>query len=291
MTFSSPEEARDALIQAAAKGMNKVRELFGPESADILRTGDPVEDKILLDKFNRRAREKTNLQPDAMNLNRVVLLVGEEEWPFAVPLLRKDGQWYFDIHAGRSEIHHRVIGGNEIDAIQICRGYVEAQQRYASVDWDGNGVLEYARRIVSSPGKKDGLYWPGEDSPVAERFAMAVAEGYSTGSTPKPYHGYYYRILTGQGPNAPDGQRDYLVRNLMIGGFAMVAYPAEYRVSGIKTFLVNQDGLVYEKDLGPNTRVLAGAMNRFNPDKTWELSPDVVFDDDAVQNKEPSQNH
>ncbi len=281
-TFSTPEEARDALVQSAAKGWDAVREIFGPSSAKILRTGDPVQDQTLLDNFKRRASEKTQIEADETNLNRATLLLGEEEWPFAVPLSRKSGRWYFDVKEGEAEIHRRIIGGNELDTIEVCQGYVEAQNRYAEVDRDGNGVLEYARRIVSSPGKKDGLYWPGDDSPVAEAFAKAVAEGYSLGAgAPKPYHGYMYKILTGQGPNAAGGARDYLVHGLMIGGFALIAWPAEYGVSGIKTFLVNQDGTVFEKDLGPQTGTLAKTVARFNPDKTWDPSPDVVSNDDA----------
>lgn len=281
-TFSTPQEARDALVQAAAKGWDPIREMFGPGSARILHTGDPVQDKTILENFNRRASEKAQVEPDETNLNRATLVLGEEEWPFPVPLVRKSGRWYFDVKEGEAEIHHRIIGGNELDAIEVCQGYVEAQHRYAETDRDGNGIPEYARHIVSSPGKKDGLYWPGDDSPVAEAFARAVAEGYSPGGgSPKPYHGYLYKILTGQGPNAADGARDYLVHNLMIGGFALIAWPVEYGVSGIKTFLVNQDGIVYEKDLGPQTRTLANGVTRFNPDRTWDLAPLVLSGSDS----------
>jgi DUF2950 family protein len=285
-TFSTPEEARDALVQSAAKGWDAVREIFGPGSAKILHSGDQVQDKILLDNFKRRASEKTQLEPDELDVNRMTLVIGEEEWPFAMPLVRKNGRWYFDIQEGEAEIHRRIIGGNELDAIEVCQGYVEAQLRYAEVDRDGNGVPEYARRIVSTPGKRDGLYWPGDDSPVAERFAKAVAEGYTANSgPPKPYHGYLYKILTGQGPNAAGGARDYLVHNLMIGGFALIAWPVEYGVSGIKTFLVNQDGLVFEKDLGPRTGALANATKTFNPDQTWDLAPQVISGADSQADK------
>ena len=174
--------------------------LFGPESAAILRTGDDVEDKSILAAFNRLAAEKTQLQVDETNPNRVTLLVGAIEWPFAVPLTRAGDRWFWDIEEGKAEVRRRTIGGNELDAIDICRGYVEAQRMYAESDWDGNGIFEYASRIVSTEGTKNGLYWPGEDSPVAAPFARAVAEGYKAGATPKPYHGYFYKMLLGQGP-------------------------------------------------------------------------------------------
>jgi hypothetical protein len=274
-TFGTPEEARDALIQAAAKGLDEVRTLFGPGAADIVRTGDAVQDKKALEEFNRRAAEKAQLEPDEMSPHRMILLLGEEEWPFAVPLTQKNGRWYFDVVEGKAEIRRRVIGGNELDAMEVCRGYVEAQETYAETDWDGNGVLEYASKMVSSEGKKDGLYWSGEDSPVSAAVAKAVAQGYSTpNGKPQPYHGYFYKILLSQGPDAGDGERDYVVHGLMIGGFALVAWPAEYGVSGIMSFIVNQDGAVYEKDLGPQTATLAKAMTKFNPDKSWRVSPE-----------------
>src|SRR5262249_5391064 len=162
------------------------------------------------------------------------LLLGEIQWPFAFPLVRKNGRWSFDLVEGKAEIRRRVIGGNELDVIEICRGYVEAQEQYARADRDGNGGLEYARKIVSSEGKKDGLYWPGEDSPVAAGFAKATAQGYSLsgGGAPHPFHGYYFKVLLAQGPDAQGGAQDYLAHNLMIGGFALVAWPAEYGVSG-----------------------------------------------------------
>ena len=273
-TFSTPEEARDALIQAAAKGLDEVRALFGSGSAEILRTGDEIEDKNVLASFNTLAAEKTFLAVGEMNPNRVTLLVGTVEWPFSVPLTKDGDRWFWDIEEGRAEVRRRIIGANELDAMDICRGYVEAQKIYAETDWDGNGMLEYASRIVSTEGKRDGLYWPGEDSPVAAPFAKAVAEGYKPGATPKPYHGYFYKVLVGQGADARDGAQDYIVRKAMIGGFGLVAWPAEYGVSGIMTFIVNQDGVVYEKDLGPGSGKLAKAMTRFNPDKTWRVAPE-----------------
>jgi hypothetical protein len=273
-TFSSPEEARTALIQAAAKGWDELRSMMGPGSAEILRTSDELQDKELLDKFNQRVAVKAQLEPDQMNPDRMTLDVGEEEWPFAVPLIRKNGRWHWDAEEGKAEIRRRTIGGNELDALEICRGYVEAQELYAEKDWSGQGVPQYAAKIVSSEGKKDGLYWPGEDSPVAAGFAKAAAQGYPPLGSTTPYHGYLYRILLAQGPDAPDGERDYVAHGLMIGGFALVAWPAEYGVSGIMTLIVNQDGVVYQKDLGPKTGALAKAMTKFNPDKSWQTSPD-----------------
>jgi hypothetical protein len=275
-TFNTPEEARDALMQAADKGRDSLIALFGPGSEGIVRTGDEVEDRNVVARFKQLAAEKTVLEPDSTNPDRVTLLIGTIEWPLAVPIVRKGGRWSFDIQEGKAEIRRRTIGGNELDAIQICRGYVEAQESYAEEDRDGNGELEYAKKIVSSEGKKDGLYWPGEDSPVAAGFAKAAAQGYTASSSgaPRPYHGYFYKVLLAQGPEVRGGALDYVVHGLMIGGFALVAWPAEYGVSGIKTFIVNQDGIVYEKDLGPATATVAKAITRFNPDKSWQQSPE-----------------
>ena len=274
-TFSTPEEARDALVDAAAKGFDEVRALFGADSSAIVRTGDEVEDTIVLAAFNKLAAEKMQLETSETGPNRRTLILGTIEWPFSIPLMRdKNGRWFWDVVEGKSEISRRVIGRHELNAIEICRGYVAAQGAYSETDWDGNGVFEYAGRIISTDGKKDGLYWPGEDSPVAAPFAKAATQGYSFAKSeaPKPYHGYYFKVLTAQGPNANGGEQDYLVKKLMIGGFGLVAWPAEYGVSGIMTLLVNQDGVVYEKDLGPRTGILAKAMTKYNPDKTWRVS-------------------
>jgi hypothetical protein len=274
-TYATPEEARDALVKAAASGMDTLRTALGPGSEDAVRTGDPVEDKVVLDRFNARAKEKAQMVQDEQNPNRMNLEVGNDEWPSPIPLVRKNGRWYWDLAEGKIEIRNRVIGGNELDAIQICLGFVEAQLKYAEVDRTGKGIPTYASKLVSSPGMKDGLYWPGDDSPIsAEGFAKAAAQGYTAASKGQGYHGYRYKLLTSQGPNAYAGARDYLVSGLMIGGFGLVAWPTEYRVSGVKTFIVNQDGVVYEKDLGPQTGAIAPAMTRFNPDKTWDESPD-----------------
>jgi hypothetical protein len=279
-TFNTPEQARDALIEAAGKGLDAVRAVFGPRSAEILTSGDEVQDKYGLERFKQRAAEKFQFVPDAVNPDRLNMEVGNEEFPLAIPLVRKNGKWVFDVQEGKAEIRNRTIGLNELTTIEICRGYVEAQARYAARDWDGNGVLEYAKKIVSSEGKKDGLYWPGEDSPVAARFARATAEGYKFGSpagAPQAYHGYFYKVLMGQGPDARGGAQDYAVKGLMIAGFALIAWPAEYGVSGIKTFVVNHDGVVYEKDLGPTTGKVAPTITRYNPDKTWQESPEETL--------------
>lgn len=278
MTFSSPQEARDALIQAAATSSDAVLKIFGPGAAEIVRTGDSVQDKNVVARFNTLAAEKAEIETDPMNPDRASLVIGLIEWPFAVPIVRKNGRWYFDVQEGKAEIRRRTIGGNELDAIDICRGYVEAQKLYAERDWSGTNLPQYARKIISSEGKKDGLYWPGDDSPVAAGFAKAVAEGYSrTTDTRTPYHGYFFKVLLKQGAAAPGGAQDYIIGGAMIGGFALVAWPAAYGVSGIKTFIVNHDGIVYEKDLGSQTGALGKAMTAFNPDQSWDVSPEVTW--------------
>jgi hypothetical protein len=280
-TFGTPEEARDALLQAAAISARAIRDLLGPESDQISGTGDPVQDKTILENFNARAKKKAKLEVDEWNPKRVTLLVGEEEWPFAIPLVQDGGGWRWDVQAGAIEIRNRIVGANELDAIEICEGYVEAQEQYASVDRDGSGIPQYARKVSSSPGKKDGLYWPEDpDSPIGGLIARAIAEGYRapSGEQRQPYHGYFYKILTAQGPAAVGGARDYIVQGLMLGGFALVAWPAEYGASGYKTFIVNQDGVVYEQDLGPDTAAEAEAMTEFNPDETWDLAPLVSWE-------------
>ena len=246
--------------------------LFGPQGTDIVQSGDPAEDKDSRAEFARRAHEKMEVQMEPSNPNRAVIVIGNQNWPFPVPLIRtKTGQWHFDAARGRVEILARRVGRNELVAIDVCRAYVEAQMEYASRDRDSNGVLEYAQKIVSSPGKKDGLYWEGEsDTLVPKTFADAAAAMLAAGKKPVPYHGYFFRILTAQGPDAPGGTRTYMVKGQMIGGFALIAYPAVYGDSGIQTFLVDHRGIVYEKDLGAATATLAAQITRFNPDKTWK---------------------
>jgi len=271
-TFATPQEAAQALVDAADKNdTTGLMKLFGPQGSDIVKSGDPAEDKSARAEFARRAHEKMTVQVEPANPNRAVIVAGNDNWPLPIPLVRtKAGQWHFDLARGRVEILARRVGRNELAAIDVCRGYVEAQLEYASRDRNGNGVLDYAQRIVSSPGKKNGLYSESDpDNLVPKAFGEAAA-AIAGGKTPEPYHGYYFRILTSQGPDAPGGAQPYIVKGDMIGGFALVAYPAKYGDSGIKTFIVNHRGVVYEKDLGPATATLAPQMTRFNPDKTWQ---------------------
>ena len=269
--FATPQEAAQALVDAAARNDTAaLTKLFGPQSADIVQSGDPAEDQEGRAEFARRAHEKMQVKIEPSNPNRAVIIAGNDNWPLPIPLVRtKAGQWHFDAARGRVEILARRVGRNELAAIDVCRGYVEAQMEYASRDRNGNGVLDYAQRIVSAPGKKNGLYSEGgPDNLVPKAFGEAAAAAGS--ATPKPYHGYYFRILTAQGPDAPGGAHAYIVKGDMIGGFALIAYPAKYGDSGIKTFLVNHRGVVYEKDLGSSTATLAAQITRFNPDKTWQ---------------------
>jgi hypothetical protein len=272
-TFATPQEAAQALVDAAGQNDTAaLLKLFGPQGADIVKSGDTAEDKDSRAEFARRAHEKMDVQVEPSNPNRAVIVAGNQSWPFPVPLVRvKGGQWHFDSARGRVEILARRVGRNELVAIDVSRAYVEAQMEYASRDRDADGILEYAQRIVNTPGKKDGLYQEGEaDNLVPKAFADAAAAIAAESKKVLPYHGYYFRILTSQGPEAEGGARTYVVKGEMIGGFAMIAYPAEYGVSGIKTFIVNHRGVVYEKDLGAATATLAGQVTRFNPDKTWK---------------------
>jgi hypothetical protein len=201
---------------------------------------------------------------------RAFISVGDDDWPFPVPIVKNGTAWSFDSKAGLNEILMRRVGRNELDAIQICRGFVEAQDDYAEEKHDGSHVNQYAQKIISTPGKQDGLAWQNPDGtwdgPIGEKAARAVEQGYAVG---QPYHGYYFKVLKGQGPDAPLGQMDYVVNGAMIGGFALIAFPAQYRNTGVMTFIVSNDGVVYQKDLGPNTLEVAKTIERFNPDKTW----------------------
>jgi hypothetical protein len=271
-TFATPEEAIHAVGDAAAHNDTAAMlKLFGPGGKDLVQSGDDAGTREDRANFVRMLHEKMQIERDPTNPNRVTFAVGTEDWPFPVPLARdKAGKWYFDAAQGKMEVLARRVGRNELNAVEVCRGYVEAQMAYANVDRDADGNLEYAQRIVSSPGKQDGLYWEGEPgSLVPKSFAGAVEAAAEAGKKPEPYHGYYYRILKAQGPAAEGGAVNYVVKGEMIGGFALVAWPAEYGVSGVKTFIVNHRGMVYEKDLGPTTATLARQMTQFNPDKTW----------------------
>jgi hypothetical protein len=271
-TFATAQAAADALISAAESfDRPALKAILGPDGDYLVAPGEPAQDRETALLFAAKAREKNAVVADPKNPNRVTLIVGDQDWPLPIPIVRKGGRWSFDSAAGRREILYRTIGRNELSAIAICRGYVEAQHEYALTKHEGSGVNQYAQRIIASPGKQDGLAWQNPDGtwggPVGENVAKAIERGYSDKTL--PYHGYFFKTLTGQGPAAPLGQMDFVVKGMMIGGFALVAAPAEYGVTGVKTFIVSHDGVVYEKDLGARTSSLANAMNRFNPDKTW----------------------
>jgi Protein of unknown function (DUF2950) len=276
--FSTPEEAAGALAVAVKSGAPRdILKVLGSSGEDIVSSGDDVADAEARQRFTAAydAKHSTRLEGD----KKAVIILGNDEFPFPIPLTRKKDGWEFDTAAGRLEILYRRIGRNELDAIQTCLAYVDAQNEYAEKDRTGEGTGIYARHIVSAAGKKDGLYWPssdGDQSPLGELAAQASAEGYKVGSGPAPYHGYYYRILTQQGRNAPGGTLNYVVKGKMIGGFALVAYPAEYGNSGVMTFLVNHSGTVYQKDLGEGTSRRVTAMRWFDPDQTWKKVSDTV---------------
>jgi hypothetical protein len=275
-SFKSPEEAVQALSDAV-KG-NDEKELltiFGPTGKELISSGDEVADQAGRDRFVK-AYEKSNKLVNE-NERKVILHVGGEDWPFPIPLVKQGEDWLFDTLAGREEILNRRIGRNELNAIQVCLAYVDAQREYVLKDRDGDKLLEYAQKFVSERGKKNGLYWEAKEdepqSPLGPLIARAAKEGY-TGKKPvgkrSPYHGYYYKILKSQGKNAPGGEYDYVVNGKMIGGFALIAYPGEYGNSGVMTFIVNHDGVVYEKNLGNETAKIAAAVKKFDPDKTWK---------------------
>lgn len=272
-TFASPEEAVKALVEALkSKDAKALEAIFGPGSKDLVSSGDPVADSAEYERTVNHLEQKTRLEQSA---GKVILHAGNEEWPFAIPIVKKDALWRFDLKQGREEILARRIGRNELSAIQFCLAYVDAQREYALKDRDTDGLLEYAQKFRSDTGKKNGLYWDvkaGEaQSPLGPLAAVAQKQGYSTKrEKPEPYLGYYYRILKAQGKEAPGGAYDYVVKGKMIGGFALVAYPAKYASSGVMSFIVNQDGVVYEKDLGRNTEKSVQAMKLFNPDSSWK---------------------
>jgi len=256
-----PEEAIQATIDAAEHNdTSRLLEIFGPFGKDIVSSGDTSEDKDLRTEFARAGHEKLELERDPLMPDRVSFTVGSDEWPFPVPVIRRDGKWQLDSAAGRLEILARRIGRNELTAMEVCRGYSEAQLEFAASTQDRDRLLKYAQRVVSSTGKHDGL-----DDLVSPAFAAA----FENSKKPEAYQGYYFRLLKSQGPDSPGGAFDYVLNGKMIGGFALVAWPAEYGVSGILTFIINHDGVVFEKDLGALTAAQARRMTRFNPDKSW----------------------
>jgi hypothetical protein len=270
--FNTPEEAVGALVSAAkAADAEAILAVLGPDGQEIISSGDPVADNNTREQFVAAYDAKHAIEFEGNGTQ--TLIIGDDDWPFPIPLTNNAGKWQFDTKAGLDEILSRRIGRNELSAIQVAQAYVQAQNEYAVLDPAGLGRGVYAQRIVSRPGKKDGLYWPtteGETpSPLGDLAAKASAEGYKAGEKPIPYHGYYYRILTRQGAAASGGAYDYLVKGKMKGGFALIAVPAEYGNSGIMTFVVNHDGIVFQSDLGPNTTKVAAKIDAFSPDQTW----------------------
>ena len=273
-SFPSPEEGVQALLEAAKRNdTTSLLQVLGLEAQPFLNTGDPVSDQASRARFVQAYEEAHTLVPSGDT--KVVLQIGKDEWPFPIPLIKESAGWRFDTQAGKEEIRKRLIGRNELDVIQVCLAFVDAQREYYVRNPLNGTLLQYASKFISTKGKRDGLYWETTanepPSPLGPLVAKARHEGYKRAAgKPAPYHGYYYKMLTRQGPDAPDGAYDYVVRGKTIGGFALVAYPAQYGTSGIMTFIVNHDGVVYEKDFGPKTAATAQSMTKFNPDKTWK---------------------
>ncbi len=272
-SFASADEAVKTAVAAARSNSDKdLLAIFGTQAKDLLSSGDPVADKERRANFLAAYDQKNRLVAEGES---TILVIGNNDWPFPIPVVKKIEGWVFDTAKGREEVLNRRIGQNELDAAQVSLAYVDAQREYARKDRDGDGLVEYAQKFRSDPGKKNGLYWEAkagdESSPLGPFAARAVKEGYGQNKPdkPAPYRGYYYRILTGQGKNAPGGAHSYLVKGNMIGGFALVAYPAEYGNSGIMTFIVNHDGKVFEKNLGKDSATVASSMKEYNPDSTW----------------------
>ena len=280
-TFATAEEAVSALVSATTtKDRDALHALFGPAGAD-LENPDRVQSTNELNTFTAAFNQTNRLA--RLSDSQYVLEVGTDLWPFPVPIVKKDGRWFFDTEVGKDELLGRRIGQNELVTLEAMRAYVDAQREYASQDRDGDKVLEYAQRMSSSPGKMDGLYWPtelnGEVSPLGPLVGEAQGEGYfrtpaATDAGPQPFHGYLFKILTRQGAHAPGGKHDYIINGNMIGGYALVGWPAEYGVSGVMTFIVNQQGRIYQKDLGDKTAKIVKKMRAYDPDPSWKISPD-----------------
>jgi hypothetical protein len=279
-SFNSPEAGVEALVGALRPyDESRAVAVLGPEADDVLVSGDPVADEntreAFLAAYDRRHRIVTEDDGSA------TLLVGDDDWPMPIPLVRSGGTWRFDTASGKDEILNRRIGNNELSTIEVCRAIVDAQQEYADADPTHSGSRAYAPKFLSDPGARNGLFWETREgeppSPLGELVAEAVVEGYplptSADRTPQPYHGYYYKMLTAQGPSAPGGARSYVERGHLTGGFGVVAWPADYLNSGVMTFMVNQDGVVYQRDLGPDTALIAGSMTAFDPDASWVMVP------------------
>lgn len=272
-TFNTPEEAVEALVSAAETfDVTALKEVLGPDGMDLVVTEDPVLDRNQSVAFAAQARVKTKIVRDPQQPGIATVILGDEDWPMPMPVVEEGGRWRIDTKAGREEVLNRRIGANELNAIAVCRGYVEAQHEYASEKRNGAQVNQYAQHVVSTPGRQDGLAWQAPDGswqgPVGEGIARVIAEGYT--DRYEPFHGYYFKILKRQGPSAPMGEMDFVVKGVMIGGFALVAAPADYAVTGVKAFIVGHTGVVYEKDLGPDTLEQFRAMDRYDPDPTWK---------------------
>lgn len=283
-SFASPEAGITALVEAVkVNDQPMLRAILGPHGKKLISSGDTISDQQNREAFIKAYSEANKLVFEGDK--QAVLVIGQDEWPMPIPLVKSPAGWRFDTQQGEKEIITRRIGRNELNAIQVCLAIVDAAHEYAALDMDGDGIPEYAAQLVSTPGKRDGLYWQtmGDEppSPLGPMLAAATSEGYTNSvSRPlAPYHGYFYRILTKQGNDAPGGAYDYLINGHMIGGFVVIAYPARYGVSGIMSFLVNQDGMVYEQNLGKNTTAIASKMTTFNPDMSWRQlasSPTLV---------------
>ncbi len=271
--FATPEDAAEAFIVAAETyDVEALTRILGPDGVDLVDTGDPVQDRNQSLAFAAQARIKTEVDRYPLDPKVAILSVGAEDWPVPMPIVEEGGRWLFDTEAGREELLYRRIGRNEFDAIDVCLDYVEAQHEYALVKHDGVFVNQYAQRVLSTPGKQDGLAWQAPDGtwqgPLGEGIASIIAEGYD--AQPSPYHGYYFKVLKGQGPAAQLGEMDFVVMGAMIGGFAMAAAPVDYGVTGVKTFIVSHDGVVYEQDLGETTLEQFREMDLYNPDSSWD---------------------
>ena len=274
--FSTPEDALKGLVEAVkAHDKDALGQIFGP-SAKELRSSDDVQAAAEFDEFAKHVAEKTNLVKE--DDSKAIIYLGNENWPFPIPLVKTNYQWFFDTDAGKEEILNRRIGEDELTAILVCRTYVKAQREYVLKDWDNDGILAYAQKLRSDPGKKNGLFWrhaPGEAvSPLGELVVRARMEGYKKGKSlfkeqPVPFHGYYFKIVTQQGKNAPGGKYNYLINGNMLAGFALVAFPSNWGKSGVMTFIVNQQGKVYQKNLGPDTMKIVQEMKSYDPAKTW----------------------
>jgi hypothetical protein len=275
-SFASPEEAVNALVTAVkADDKKELLAIFGPEGKELISSGDELADKVGREKFLKAYDEMNKLEKASDN--KIIIHVGADDWSLPIPIVKKGNAWIFDTKTGKEEILNRRIGRNELNVIEVLHAYVNAQCEYSSKDRVGDGIAQFAQKIISTKGKHDGLYWEAKEgeemSPLGPLVARAASEGYakkSNGFTLEPFHGYYYKILNGQGKYATGGAYNYVVKGKMILGYALVAYPAQYGNSGIMTFVVNQEGVIYEKNLGRNTMSMAKAMKIFNPDKTWK---------------------